>query len=292
MSNDPLRGKPGIDDDLAEAIGRIGDQYRGVTLRIVEWLDRKDDYLPFISKPAADESWASGGRVVFRDPETRAVLHSGEVEEYDPDTGAVFVDVGEWEGWQQAARCWIEFRPFDFGEALHHAFETLSSKPEALERSLRHVTGDIDEEAPGASTLSRDFWDLPWGIVWGPPGTGKTETVSEYLARWASSARGGMILVATPTNNAADQMALRLKKHLAGVGGHLRGGRSLVHRGGRGAGGVLLAPRDARDGTRTGGVGRGVRHVWASGRAPRAAGAHPVSLQGPGPLDPAKASRR
>ena len=145
MSNDSLRGKRGIDDDLAEAISRIGDQYRGVTLKIVEWLVRKDDYLPFVPKPAADESWASGGRVVFHDLETRVVLYSGAVEEYDPDTGAVFVDGGEWEGWQQAARCWIEFRPFNFGEALHNAFETLSSKPEALERALRHVAGNIDE---------------------------------------------------------------------------------------------------------------------------------------------------
>lgn len=237
-SNAPLQGKPGIDDDLAEAIGRVGDQYRGVTLKIVEWFDRKDDYLSFIPKPGADESWASGGQVIFHDPQTRTVLHSGEVEEYDPDTGAVYVDVSEWEDWQQATRCWIEFRPFNFGEALNKAFETLSSQPEALEHSLRHVTGNIDEDL-GASTGSRDFWALPWGIVWGPPGTGKTETVSEYLARWAFNSQRGMILVATPTNNAADQMALRLKKHLAGLGGHLSSGHSLVHRGGRGAGGLL-----------------------------------------------------
>jgi len=231
---------PGIDDDLAEAIARIGDQYKGVTLQVVEWLDRKDDYLPLVPKPSADESWASGGRILFRDPETRAVLHSGEVEEYDPDTGAIYVDVGEWEGWQEAARCWLEFVPFNFGDALSNAFESLSSRPEALEHALRHVTGDFEEEDDGApSAQARDFWDLPWGIVWGPPGTGKTEAVSEHLAQWAAQATGGMILVATPTNSAADQMALRLKKHLAGLGGHLRGGRSLVHRGGRGSGSVL-----------------------------------------------------
>lgn len=239
MSNDSLRGKPGIDDDLAEAITRIGDQYKGITLKVVEWLDREDDYLPFVPKPAADESWASGGSIVFRDPESRAVVHTSAVEEYDPDTGAVYVDVGEWEWWQEAARCWIEFRPFDFGDALHHAFETLSSNPQALERALRHVTGDIDEDDSDGSAPGRDFWDLPWGIVWGPPGTGKTEAVSEYLARWAAGASGGMVLVATPTHNAADQMALRLKKHLAGLGGHLKGGHSLVHRGGRGSGRVL-----------------------------------------------------
>lgn len=240
MAENSLRGIPGIDDDLAEAITRIGDQYKGVTIKVVEWLDRKDDYLPFVPKPAADESWASGGRIVFHDPETRAVLYTGEVAEYDPDTGAVFVDVSEWEGWQEAARCWIEFRPFNFGDALHHAFEALSSKPEALKHALRHVTGDIQEEDAGApSAQGRDFWDLPWGIVWGPPGTGKTEAVSEYLAHWAANASSGMILVATPTNSAADQMALRLKKHLAGSGGHLRQGRSLVHRGGRGSGSVL-----------------------------------------------------
>lgn len=240
MSDNSLRGMPGIDDDLAEAIARIGDQYKGVTLKAVEWLDRKDDYLPFVPKPGADESWASGGRIVFHDPETRAVLYSGEVAEYDPDTGAIFVDVGEWEGWQEAARCWIEFRPFNFGDALHNAFEYLSSKPQALERALRNVTGDIQEKDPELPFVQeRDFWDLPWGIVWGPPGTGKTEAVSEYLASWAAKASSGMILVATPTNSAADQMALRLKKHLAGSGGHLRGGRSLVHRGGRGSGSVL-----------------------------------------------------
>lgn len=240
MAENALRGMPGIDDDLAEAIARIGDQYKGVTLKVVEWLDRKDDYLPFVPKPGADESWASGGRILFRDPETRAVLHAGDVEEYDPDTGAIFVDVGEWEGWQEAARCWIEFHPLNFGDTLHHAFESLSSKPQALEHALRHVIGDIQEDDAGApSALSRDFWDLPWGIVWGPPGTGKTEAVSEYLASWAAKATGGMILVATPTNSAADQMALRLKKHLAGMGGHLREGRSLVHRGGRGSGSVL-----------------------------------------------------
>lgn len=230
----------GIDRDLAEAIARIAEQYKGVPLKAVEWLDRKDDYLPFVPKPGADESWSSGGRVVFRDPESRLILYSGDVVEYDPDTGAIFVDISEWDQWQQAARCWLEFFPFNFGDALHNAFERLSSNTEALKWALQNVSGDIAEDAPGEpGGGSRDFWDLPWGIVWGPPGTGKTETVSEYLAQWAAKAKGGTILVATPTNNAADQMALRLKKHLSALGGHLRDGHSLVHRGGRGSGGAL-----------------------------------------------------
>lgn len=230
----------GIDCDLAEAIARIAEQYKGVPLKAVEWLDRKDDYLPFIPKPGADESWSSGGRVVFRDPESRLILYSGDVAEYDPDTGAIYVDISEWDQWQQAARCWAEFFPFNFGDALHNAFERLSSNTETLKWVLRNVSGDIAEDGPGVPGIgSPDFWDLPWGIVWGPPGTGKTETVSEYLAQWATKSKGGTILVATPTNNAADQMALRLKKHLSALGGHLRDGHCLVHRGGRGSGNAL-----------------------------------------------------
>lgn len=230
----------GIDRDLAEAIARISEQYKGVPLKAVEWLDRKDDYLPFVPKPGADESWSSGGRVVFRDPESRQILYSGDVAEYDPDTGAIFVDISEWDQWQQAARCWLEFFPFNFGDALHNAFDRLSSNTEALKWALQNVSGNIAEDRTGEPVIgSRDFWDLPWGIVWGPPGTGKTETVSEYLAQWAAKSKSGTILVATPTNNAADQMALRLKKHLSALGGHLRDGHCLVHRGGRGSGSAL-----------------------------------------------------
>lgn len=240
MSTGPRQQILGIDSELAEAIARIAEQYKGVPLKAVEWLERKEDYLPFVPKPAADESWSSGGRVVFKDPDTRKVLHSGEVAEYDPDTGAIFVDISEWDQWQQAARCWLEFFPFNFGDALHNAFEQLSPNTEALKWALRNVSGDIVEDSPAEPGVgSQDFWDLPWGIVWGPPGTGKTETVSEYLAQWASKSKGGTILVATPTNNAADQMALRLKKHLSTLGGHLRDGHCLVHRGGRGSGRAL-----------------------------------------------------
>ena len=106
-----LRGRPGIPNGLANAIELVQKQYCAIPLRAEEWpqIDGKGDlsrsgFLPILPKPTADESWAVGGRIAFKDPSTEETKFEGEVTDFDPDSGQVIVDVSEWPDWQSAPK--------------------------------------------------------------------------------------------------------------------------------------------------------------------------------------------
>lgn len=234
--------------DLAEALRQIVLQYAPVEIRSVEAVRIHDGkFLSLIPEPGADESWAVGGSIEFLNRTDGTPLYSAEVTEFDPDEGAVWIDKSGWKDFRDPGTCRVRYQPFNFGKVLAEAYERLRLRqPERLRVPLAATLGgqgsllpappfELPERTP-VSDDGRRIWSRPWGVIWGPPGTGKTESVARLLAAFIASRAGGRVLAVAPTNIAVDQLALRMKKLLAGLGGWMRDGRCLVYRGGRGCG--------------------------------------------------------
>lgn len=113
-------------------------------------------------------------------------------------------------------------RPFDFLRAPR----TLLTEPR-LSGTLPHyqrLLGAARRDLIGAAPVRgrQRPWDGPaaWTHavchVWGPPGTGKTHTTVENVARLLRDPDERVLVVST-TNEATDELALRLKAHPAGV---------------------------------------------------------------------------
>jgi hypothetical protein len=231
-----------LPEDLKAALEQARKQYRTVELQSIAEVSAEDQFLSFIPRPPADESWP-GGRLAFRDAREEEDSCSAEIVDFNPDDGGLFVYVEGWLGVQHLADFKLRYLPFDYSGRLIGAFERLRAHPELLKEGLRLACGDFEGGTLGpepglvadrpAQTGIEEVWPLRWGCVWGPPGTGKTQAIAEALARRAGAEAAGKILVATPTNLAADELAYRLCALLKGRGALMQGGRCLVYRGGR-----------------------------------------------------------
>lgn len=161
-------------------------------------------------------------------------LFTGEVVHTDPRSGELLI-------WSRLkaldalepllnARFFLE--PFDFSAALRGAAEALASNRARLEVALRAVQGEL--EAPRGGP-----WESPFGFIWGPPGTGKTQTVAAALAQMLKTKDAPAILAVAPTHRAADVLARRVaelcgREQLAAVE------TFPIFRGGMGVGAELL----------------------------------------------------
>lgn len=237
-----------LPSDLAEALRQIVLQYAPIEIRSVESVKIHDEqFLSLVPEPAADESWAAGGAIEFFDAQDGRELFSAEITEFDPDSGAVWINKTKWDDFRDPGACRVRYQPYNFGKALADAYERLRLKQPALlvvpaanvfggsQPAHRPTRFEIPDQVEVPSE-GRRIWSRPWGVIWGPPGTGKTEAVARLVAEFAASNTPGRVLIVAPTNNAVDSVTLRLKKHLERLGGFARNGRCLVYRGGRGAG--------------------------------------------------------
>ncbi len=117
--------------------------------------------------------------------------------------------------------------PFDFLRAAHDLVTSprLAGARPAYGRLLGATLGELEAPGPltgrvGNGTHGHRAWTSPWAMVWGPPGTGKTHTVVEEVARILVDPDERVLVVST-TNKATDEVALRLGP---GPGGVLRVG--------------------------------------------------------------------
>ncbi|MBI5208833.1 MAG: AAA family ATPase [Elusimicrobia bacterium] len=235
--------------DLRSALNHAKLQYKAKAIKKYTDFSDQEGVMSFIPDPAADETWATGGQIQFcgptaqgKDPE---IVEAGDIREFDPDTGTIYVDVPGLNDNRDISSFHLRYKPFDFAAALDSAFVRLENHPDLLHWALEHACGRIEEKEmvppPGQpSGEDRDpadaLWKKPWAIIWGPPGTGKTQAVADDVARHAASGAGGKLLVVAPTNLAADEVAHRVCGILDGQGKLNTTRGCLVYRGGRGAG--------------------------------------------------------
>ncbi len=131
--------------------------------------------------------------------------------------------------------------PFDFLAAPHqwlNAGASVAVLPE-FERRLMAASGQASGVRIAASQPEGP-WNTSWGVVWGPPGTGKTFQLGQQVARLLQDP-GERVLVIAPTNQAADGAAHELGGHAAAAGVPL----GCIKRVGTVNSGDFLGPRTA-----------------------------------------------
>jgi len=137
---------------------------------------------------------------------------SGEVVEVDDVRGRIFVWVPDPDCPPTVGSFYI--RPFKFLECLHAIYcEPANAGLQALlPARLKASRGDVHPPTSGSAPPPsipelQDVWDHGWGILWGPPGTGKTYIIGQQVAACLDDPDERILIVST-TNKATDEAAL------------------------------------------------------------------------------------
>ncbi|OYP33883.1 AAA domain-containing protein [Rhodopirellula sp. MGV] len=145
------------------------------------------------------------------------LIWSGEIVEVDERNGCLFVALNDLEKVPAIGPFFV--RPFEFLSVLDElysgeSFETLQSQ---LPSRLAAAEGDIHPKIASAQTglpALTEWWRHSWGVLWGPPGTGKTWTTGQQIARVVgetlSETNAERVLIVSTTNRATDAVALSL----------------------------------------------------------------------------------
>ncbi|WNG60893.1 AAA family ATPase [Archangium gephyra] len=226
-----------LPEDLLAALESERSLYRWVMLKGAEDVRLEDEsMLGLTPQPAADASWGGGQLIGFLPDERKFV---GEIVHVDPTNGRVFLSTRSLSHIPPevlSAERWA-FQPYDFSEALLAASRAYDSRGPRVREALDRVRGIIPGDGAGPSPGPEDLWEKPWALLWGPPGTGKTETVARLLAQAIQRNPKERILAVAPTNRAADTLALRVARMLSKAGAlHAPDTTCRIFRGGIGVG--------------------------------------------------------
>lgn len=170
-------------------------------------------FRPLLLK-AFEESQSENYQQTSVEPEAEdSVVWSGEVLEVDEATGRIFIVVNNPECPPRCGSFYV--RPFEFLAFLDAVFNesAFESIREYLPARLGATTGGIHPVVAGASNLGlqelSSWWTRSWSVLWGPPGTGKTYTTGQQVARVLSDPTERILVVST-TNRATDAVALSI----------------------------------------------------------------------------------
>ncbi len=141
----------------------------------------------------------------------------GELVEVDEAAGLLFVVVANPESPPTRGPFWV--RPFEFLASLHEfyskddspALHISLSRRLALSAGQPTIDASIDDRRMDQEQAG--FPTSPWGILWGPPGTGKTHAIGEELSKHPPGARERVLVIST-TNKATDTVALSIGRGL------------------------------------------------------------------------------
>jgi hypothetical protein len=165
----------------------------------------------------------------------QAGLWAGEIVEVDETNGRLFLSVNSPES--RPCRGTFFVRPFEFLSFLHSLFCQRGADDfrRLLPARLNAARGDIHPPATGGPRSGLEqfdqMWGRSWGVLWGPPGCGKTTN----LGRQVAACLGGdeRILVVSTTNKATDEAAFAIGRSasssLLEEGRILRIGKGAAH---------------------------------------------------------------
>lgn len=166
-----------------------------------------EDALDLLAEVASEESSNASswqGEVVEVNEADGEIYVSTEDSEHAPCTGAFYV------------------RPFEFLEALRTIYngEDFAGIHAILPGRLSAARGN---QAPSVAVAQQEtlpeiaeLWKHGWGILWGPPGTGKTYTIGRQVAACLADPTERVLVVST-TNKATDGAAISIGEALSGV---------------------------------------------------------------------------
>lgn len=232
-----------LPEDLLQALELERSLYRPTMLRSAGAVLWEEDLVTLEPSPPPDDSWIAGELLGFRGDQ---MVLSGEIVHVDPATGRIYAAPrGQVDRSAQPER-WC-FLPFDFSSAIVTAADAARLHAHRLQGLLQGVCGESLPVRENQAPKPRAVWSQPWGFLWGPPGTGKTQQASALIAD-ALLAGSERVLAVAPTNRAADTLVMRVCTQLEARGTANVG--ALVFRGGIGASAELARafPQALRDG--------------------------------------------
>jgi hypothetical protein len=142
-----------------------------------------------------------------------SILWSGEVLEVDEATGRLFIVVQNPEFPPRIGSFYV--RPFEFLAFLDAVFNEPSFEairahlPARLAATLGGIHPDILPSPKSGLEELRSWWGKSWSVLWGPPGTGKTYTTGQQVARILNDPIERVLVVST-TNRATDAVAIAI----------------------------------------------------------------------------------
>lgn len=145
------------------------------------------------------------------------VIWSGEIVEVDQQNHCLFVALDDPEAIPIVGP--FSVRPFEFLSVLNAIYNgpefeqlrvDLPSRLNATEGDVHPTVIHPDDSLQTSVGFShlRKWWRHSWSVLWGPPGTGKTWTTGQQIARVLSDDE--RILVVSTTNKATDAVAFSL----------------------------------------------------------------------------------
>ena len=144
-----------------------------------------------------------------------SILWTGEILEVDESTGRIFVCVSNADHPPTTGSFYV--RPFEFLATLNAvynepAFDLIRTLlPARLFATEGNIHPDVEIYNPVGMEELKQWWGKCWSVLWGPPGTGKTYTTGQQVARVLADPSERILVVST-TNRATDASAIAIGK--------------------------------------------------------------------------------
>ncbi|QDV81650.1 AAA domain-containing protein [Planctomycetes bacterium TBK1r] len=142
-----------------------------------------------------------------------AIVWSGEIVEVDERNGCLFISLDDPETTPTAGPFFV--RPFEFLSVLDSIYcgdefeDVRKQLPARLIASQGGVHPRVAQPCEFGLPQLRDWWQHSWNVLWGPPGTGKTWTTGQQIARVMQD-ESERVLVVSTTNRATDAVAISI----------------------------------------------------------------------------------
>lgn len=142
-----------------------------------------------------------------------SIVWSGEVLEVDEATGRIFIVVTNPEYPPRRGSFYV--KPFEFLAFLDAVYnepaftEIREQLPPRLAAAKGGIHPDVIEFADVGMEELKQWWRKSWSVLWGPPGTGKTYTTGQQVAKVLTDPSERILIVST-TNRATDAVAVSL----------------------------------------------------------------------------------